>query len=309
MDSTKYIILHSSEILPPARGDMGRAHRTELLPLEAAQPIVKLEEAELTKREVNDLRRDPRTLAIAKPMPLKLIEPVDSSSAATATKCWGIDAVRASESPYDGTGITVAVLDTGIDPNHPAFKGMKLVQKNFTEEADNDIHGHGTHCAGTIFGQDVNDIRIGIARNIKCALIGKVLGEEGGSTDTLARAIMWAVNEGANVISMSLGIDFPGYVDWLVRKHRMDVRPATSLALEEYRANVSTCSPSYRALWQHRGNLGNLQSSLLPAVTKVSDLNTKFRSHLLLPPQASLPLAHWVNPIGAILLPDFQIIR
>ena len=86
MDSTKYIILHSSEILPPARGDMGR-HRTELLPLEAAQPIVKLEEAELTKREVNDLRRDPRTRH-CQTMPLKLIEPVDSSSVATATKCW-----------------------------------------------------------------------------------------------------------------------------------------------------------------------------------------------------------------------------
>jgi subtilisin family serine protease len=264
MDSTKYIILHSSEILPPARGDMGRAHRTELLPLEAAQPIVKLEEAELTKREVNDLRRDPRTLAIAKPMPLKLIEPVDSSSAATATKCWGIDAVRASESPYDGTGITVAVLDTGIDPNHPAFKGMKLVQKNFTEEADNDIHGHGTHCAGTIFGQDVNDIRIGIARNIKCALIGKVLGEEGGSTDTLARAIMWAVNEGANVISMSLGIDFPGYVDWLVRKHRMDVRPATSLALEEYRANVNLFTELSRVV-AAQGEFG--QSAIIVAAS------------------------------------------
>ncbi|AYK16209.1 MAG: S8 family peptidase [Methanosarcina flavescens] len=239
MDSTKYIILRSSEILPPARGDIGRAHRAEMLPLEAAQPIVKLEDAELTKREVNYLRRDPTTLAIAKPMPMKLVEPVGSPSAPTATKCWGIDAVRASESPYDGTGITVAVLDTGIDPNHPAFKGVKLVQKNFTEEADNDIHGHGTHCAGTIFGQDVNDIRIGIAKNIKCALIGKVLGKGGGSSDTLAKAIQWAVNEGANVISMSLGIDFPGYVDWLVREYRMDIKPATSLALEEYRANVN----------------------------------------------------------------------
>ena len=108
MDSKKYVILRSSEILPPARGDIGRAHRAEMFPMEAAQPIVKLEYAELTKRESNDLRRDPRTLAIAKPMPMKLIAPVGSPDAPTATKSWGIDAVRASESPFDGTGVTVA---------------------------------------------------------------------------------------------------------------------------------------------------------------------------------------------------------
>jgi subtilisin family serine protease len=239
MDSNKYVILRSSEILSPSRGDMGRAHRAQMFPSEETQQIVKLESAELTKREANDLRRDPRILAFAKPMPMKLIAPVGSPAAPTATKCWGIDAVRASKSPFDGTDVTVAVLDTGIDPNHPAFKGMKLVQKNFTTETDNDTHGHGTHCAGTIFGQDVNDTRIGIARNIKCALIGKVLSEDGGSSETISKAIQWAVQEGANVISMSLGIDFPGYVDWLVRTQGMNIKPATSQALEEYRANVN----------------------------------------------------------------------
>jgi subtilisin family serine protease len=218
-----------------------------MFPLEAAQPIVKLESAELTKREVNYLRRDSRTLAIAKPMPMKLIAPVGSPAAPTATKAWGIDAVRASESPYDRTGVTVAVLDTGIDPNHPAFKGVKLVQKNFTTETDNDTHGHGTHCAGTIFGQDVNGIRIGIARNIKSALIGKVLGKGGGSSATIANAIQWAVQEGANVISMSLGIDFPGYVQNLVEEG-MDINPATSQALEEYRANVNLFTELARAV-------------------------------------------------------------
>jgi subtilisin family serine protease len=209
-----------------------------MFPLEAAHPIVKLDSAELTKREANYMRRDTRTLAIAKPMPMKLIAPVGSPAAPTVTKAWGIDAVRASESPFDGSGVTVAVLDTGIDPNHPAFKGVKLVQKNFTTETDSDTHGHGTHCAGTIFGKDVNGTRIGIARNIKCALIGKVLGKGGGTSATIANAIQWAVQNGANVISMSLGIDFPGYVDDLV-KEGMNINPATSQALEEYRANVN----------------------------------------------------------------------
>lgn len=242
MDTEKYVILRSREISAPARGDMGRARRRGMSPFDAleAPQIAELEEAELTKRERNDLRRDPSTLAIARPMPMKLIAPVGNSAAAAAgTKAWGIDAVRAPESPFDGKGITVAVLDTGIDPNHPAFKGVRLVSKNFTTEDDNDIHGHGTHCAGTIFGQDVDGTRIGIARKIKSALIGKVLGEGGGSSATIANAIQWAQQEGANVISMSLGIDFPGYVDFLVNQEGINILPATSMALEEYRANVN----------------------------------------------------------------------
>lgn len=239
MEEEKYIILRSREISAPTPGDIGKVRRREMFPLEVASAIIKLEEVELTKRERNDLRRDSSTLAIARPMPMRLIEPVSRNSAASPAKQWGIDALHASESPFDGTDVTVAVLDTGIDPNHPAFKGVNLVQKNFTTEGDDDIHGHGTHCAGTIFGQDVDGIRIGIARHIKRALIGKVLGEGGGSSATLAKAIQWALHEGANVISMSLGIDFPGYVDWLVKREHMDINPATSLALEEYRANVN----------------------------------------------------------------------
>lgn len=239
MDEEKYVILRSEDIIPPSRGDIGATREAEMFALRETRPMVKLEEAELTKRERNDIRRDPRTRAIAMLMPMKLIAPISRTAAVTATQPWGVEAVRASESPFDGTGITVAVLDTGIDPNHPAFNGVPLVQQNFTTEEGNDLHGHGTHCAGTIFGQDVNGMRIGIARHVKQALIGKVLGEGNGSSATLVKAIQWAVQNGANVISMSLGIDFPGYVDWLVQKKNMPIIPATSMALEEYRANVN----------------------------------------------------------------------
>src|SRR5262249_7186139 len=74
---------------------------------------------------------------------------------------------------------------------------------------------------------------------VQRALIGKVLGEGGGSSATIATAIQWAVNEGAHIISMSLGIDFPGFVDFLVNVRGLDINPATSIALEQYRANVN----------------------------------------------------------------------
>ncbi|MFL7839508.1 MAG: S8 family peptidase [Candidatus Promineifilaceae bacterium] len=229
-----YTILRSESLAPPAIGNLGGA-------LESTTPQeVRIEETQLELTDRNDLRRDPRTRAIAITMPMKLIEPVAKADAApAAANTWGIEAVNAHNSPFDGSGITVAVLDTGIDLTHPAFAGVDIVRKNFTTEADDDLHGHGTHCAGTIFGQDINGTRIGIARNVQHALIGKVLGQGGGSSTSISQAINWAIDSGANVISMSLGIDFPGFVDYLVNQQGLPIPAATSIALEGYRSNIN----------------------------------------------------------------------
>ena len=67
-----------------------------------------------------------------------------------------------------------------------------------TGEGNGDTHGHGTHCAGTIFGGTVGGVRIGIAPGIDRAFIGKVLdGGGGGSTDQILDGIMWAARSGA----------------------------------------------------------------------------------------------------------------
>ncbi|MEO1076892.1 MAG: S8 family serine peptidase, partial [Bacteroidota bacterium] len=123
------------------------------------------------------------------------------------------------------------------DEAHPAFQGMELVQKDFTGEGNGDVHGHGTHCAGTVFGRDVDGTRIGVAPGVKRALIGKVLSSQGGTSLNIFDAITWAVREGADVVSMSLGIDFPGYQKRLeCQGYKQEV--ATSMALEGYRANL-----------------------------------------------------------------------
>ncbi len=214
-------------------------------------------EVELTKAKQADLRRDPQTYAMAPLMPMKLIEPVSMKETAVPTTggvTWGVEAVGAPASNFDGTGVCVAVLDTGIVPNHPAFAGVNLEQRNFTTEDNDDQHGHGTHCAGTIFGKDVGGYRIGVARNIDRALIGKVLGQGGGSSLTISKAIHWALNNGAHVISMSLGIDFPGYVKYLIDQG-MDANPATSKALEGYRANINLFTQLSRSV-QAQGVMG-----------------------------------------------------
>ncbi|RLA07168.1 MAG: peptidase S8 [Gammaproteobacteria bacterium] len=220
-------------------------------------PDIEISTSELSSTEQEDIRRDPDTLAIAEAMPLTLIEPVDSADAdaSASGNTWGIEAVGADTSGFDGSGVKVAVLDTGIDPNHSAFAGMLLTRKNFTQEVDDDIHGHGTHCAGTIFGRDVDGTRIGVARGVDHAIIGKVLGSGGGSSTDIVSAIEWAMEEGANVISMSLGIDFPGYVKFLMDAHGLETEPATSIALEGYRANINLFN-SLASLVNAKGNFG-----------------------------------------------------
>lgn len=219
--------------------------------------VPEIEVADLSQSDVQGLQRD-RRKRLAPSMPWALIEPMateEADLAAEGSATWGIDAVRASESPFNGCGIVVAVLDTGIDPDHPVFAGVTIERRNFTSEVDDDINGHGTHCAGTIFGQDFDGTRIGVAPNIERALIGKVLGK-GGSTKGLVDAINWAVREGTHIISMSLGIDFPGYVADLIEFDELDPEPATSVALEAYRKNVNLFTDFYRSLLSQRASFG-----------------------------------------------------
>jgi subtilisin family serine protease len=230
----KYVILResSSRRRGPTAGPAGTTQ---------TQPGLEVEIDELDRRTSRAVAAKRDVRAVAPVIPMRLITPIprpeDTAQPAGGT-AWGITAVKADTSTFDGSDVIVAVLDTGIAKNHPAFAGVTLVEEDFTGEGNGDTHGHGTHCAGTIFGRDVDGTRIGVARGVKKALIGKVLGGEGGGSDAIVRAINWAVEEGANVISMSLGIDFPGFVDFLVTNQGLPIDLATTTALEGYRQNV-----------------------------------------------------------------------
>lgn len=198
---------------------------------------VRIERADLTASEVRDLARDPAVAAIAPIMPTTLIKPIEAKIQ-EADLGWGIAAVGANTSPFSGAGVTIAVLDTGIDKAHPAFAGVNIVEKDFSGSGNGDRAGHGTHCAGTIFGRDVDQTRIGVARGVSHALIGKVLSDDGsGDSDMIFRGLQWAMQERAQVVSMSLGFDFPGMVKRMTGQEWPEDL-ATSVALEAYRANL-----------------------------------------------------------------------
>lgn len=123
---------------------------------------------------------------------------------------WGLQACGVSDSKYTGDGIRVAVLDTGLDLNHPDFTGRgPIVSQAFVDGVTTaqDGHGHGTHCAGTIWGPSTpaSGPRYGIAPRAQL-FIGKVLDDQGTGTDgAILGGINWAISHGCNIISMSLG--------------------------------------------------------------------------------------------------------
>ncbi|WP_031132754.1 MULTISPECIES: S8 family peptidase [Streptomyces] len=109
---------------------------------------------------------------------------------------------------YDGKGVKIAVLDTGVDATHDDLKGQVVGAKNFTTSPDaTDKVGHGTHvasiAAGT--GKKSGGKYKGVAPGAKI-LNGKVLDDGGyGSDSEILAGMEWAAAEGADVINMSLG--------------------------------------------------------------------------------------------------------
>lgn len=136
---------------------------------------------------------------------------VAAAFADTAQFTWGLQATRVHRSRFSGRGIRVAVLDTGMDLDHPDFAGriVPAQTRSFINgQAVNDLNGHGTHCIGTALGfQQL----AGGAKRYGCAFrgdifVGKVLSNAGSGGDSgILAGINWAISNQCRVISMSLG--------------------------------------------------------------------------------------------------------
>lgn len=236
----RYIVLRDMAATPMA-GPLGAGPMLESTTAgeNGAEPRVEVHD--LSARDLRDIARERDVRAIAMPMEIALIRPLDEPAAGAdplaGGTTWGVAAVGADDSQFDGEGVTVAVIDSGIDASHPAFAGLDVIERDFVGAGPGDADGHGTHCAGTIFGRDVDGTRIGVAPGVDRALIARVFGPNGGgSTLELTQAIDWAARSGADIISMSLGFDFVGFVERLVQSGTP--RPAaTSLAMTNLVAN------------------------------------------------------------------------
>ncbi|WP_217144564.1 S8 family serine peptidase [Streptomyces sp. AC627_RSS907] len=156
----------------------------------------------------------------------------DADSSAEVRKIWLDGKVKASldksvpqigapaahRAGYDGKGVKVAVLDTGIDTTHPDLKDRVEEAKNFSTAPDTvDRAGHGTHVASTIAGSGAaspaGTAYRGVAPGARL-LAGKVLDDYGeGDISGVIAGMQWAVDQGADVVNMSLGGDDTPGVD------------------------------------------------------------------------------------------------
>ncbi|WP_089724024.1 S8 family peptidase [Candidatus Thiosymbion oneisti] len=122
-----------------------------------------------------------------------------------ALAAWGLFSSR-------GRGVTIGLLDTGVDAEHPDLKG-KIAHWAEFDYAGNQVMGsrphdsdtHGTHCAGTLVGGAGSGRCIGLAPEAGIAAALVLNGKKGGSDAQVLAGIDWAVDQGVDVISLSLG--------------------------------------------------------------------------------------------------------
>lgn len=172
--------------------------------------------AEVDRAELDRLRRDPRVRAVA-------IDDGGEGSLLESVPLVGANVAHAQK--LDGAGVTVAVLDTGIDANHPDFAGRVVAQQCFCDNLDGsgccpsaereqsgpgaayDDHGHGTHVAGIIAGAG-NAAPHGVAPRARIVAV-KVMDSASSfrSFTQIYRALEWidATRKDVRVINMSLG--------------------------------------------------------------------------------------------------------
>jgi subtilisin len=153
---------------------------------------------------------------------LSLVHPMRIASATPKEgTAWGLSRMGIPflwEQGLDGTGIKIGHLDTGADGTHPMLQDAfeAFWESNYIgrpvecpEPHDTDIHGHGTHTAGTLVGREVNGCRMGVAPGAKLA--SGIVIEGGRVTFRILGGLNWVLGQDIRVLNMSLGI--PGVVE------------------------------------------------------------------------------------------------
>ncbi|HEY3504977.1 MAG TPA: S8 family serine peptidase [Actinocatenispora sp.] len=116
--------------------------------------------------------------------------------------------VQQAQAISDGSGVTVAVIDSGVDASHPDLAASVLPGHSFGDAegkpATQDTNGHGTHMAGLIAAHGDDTHALGIAPGVRILPVRTGVGE-GSTQDDDAAGIRWAVDHGADVINISSG--------------------------------------------------------------------------------------------------------
>lgn len=187
-----------------------------------------------------------------------------------------VNAPQAWETGLDGSGVTVAVLDSGIDGGHPTLDGQVVAEEDFTGEGTAaDLVGHGTHVASLVAGNGAGaaGARQGIAPAADL-LNGRVLNKDNEGLESWVIAGMeWAVSQDADLVNMSLGGPAADHDDPVVDSLEALTKDSGTLFV------VAAGNRGGRGLWPFTINSpGTAPSALTVGATDPSGVKARFSS-------------------------------
>ncbi len=157
------------------------------------------------------LMKNPHVLAVYEDTQVQILGKPAKSPAPQPVEVvpWGITAIHGDAVSYNGTGIKVGILDTGIDASHPDLTGRVFGGKNLINplKSYKDDNGHGTHVAGTVAASDNEIGVIGVGPEIKLYALKALNANGSGYLSDIIEGLQWAVTNHLNVVNMSLGTD------------------------------------------------------------------------------------------------------
>jgi len=161
--------------------------------------------ATVPEQAIEGLRRNPNVTAVELDGQVWAVD-------AELENAWGVEHIGAGtvhDSGNKGNGVSVAIIDSGIDYTHTDLDANYAGGWDFVNEDDDpqDDYGHGTHVAGTVAAEDNGDNLSVVGVAPKATLYGlKVLNADGGGnwSDIIA-AVQWCVDNGVHVANLSLG--------------------------------------------------------------------------------------------------------
>lgn len=160
--------------------------------------------AQVPENEIEEMKKNPRIAYIEDD---RIFEATDEY-----TSSWGVQHIGSQivhDQGINGTGVKIAVLDTGIDYNHEDlndnYKGGYDFVFSDEDPFDDSYNSHGTHVAGTISAKNNSIGVVGVAPNASLYAVKVLDGSGFGLASWVIAGIEWAINNDMDIITMSLG--------------------------------------------------------------------------------------------------------
>jgi subtilisin family serine protease len=217
---------------------------------------------EVTRKTLPALAEQPDVVAILPNQRIRLIRPkeVDYSKLASREAkdglTWGLKQLDIPKvwKSTKGEDVNVAVLDTGVHGEHPALAGrikkfvlIDPLGRRIEVNPSFDAESHGTHVCGTIAGGKTPEgVAIGVAPAASLLVAGVLIGDT--TLRTLVEGLDWAVENGADIINMSLGLPYyePLFTRFFEMLELYGVLPVVSIGNENH-GNTSSPGNAYNA--------------------------------------------------------------